>query len=144
MTEDWESIKFNLLTEDCDSIKFNSMTEDWDSIKFNSMTEDWDSIKFDSITEEVALKVNYDLEFFELCEYIRILDVLTKLDFWPFWSWKWYRRSIMTSNVKFLAFVHYVSLFSIVCVVALATFGTFQRRRLIRRKKATCRPACHR
>ena len=142
MTEDWDSIKFNLLTEDWDSIKFNLMTEDWDSIEFNSMTEDWDSIKFDSMTEEVALKVNYDLEFFELCENIRNLNFVRTSGFWmfsrswvfwPFWPWKWPWRSIMTSNLKSLAFVHSVSLFSVVSVVALATLGTFQRR-LIRKK----------
>ena len=40
----------------------------------------------------------------------------------------------MTSNLKSLAFVHNVSLFSVVYVIVLATFGTFHRRRLNQKK----------
>ena len=39
----------------------------------------------------------------------------------------------MTLNLKFVAFVFYVSLFSGICIVILATFGTFVR--LIRKKE---------
>ena len=50
---------------------------------------------------------------FELHENIQILDVLTKLGFWPCWPWKWPWGSIMTLNLKYVAFVPYVSLFSV-------------------------------
>ena len=42
----------------------------------------------------------------------------------------------MTLYLISLAFVPYVSLFSVICMVVLACFGTFvRRRRLIRRKE---------
>ena len=39
----------------------------------------------------------------------------------------------MTLNLKLVAFVPYVSLFSVICIVVLATFDHFVR--LIRRKE---------
>ena len=45
----------------------------------------------------------------------------------------------MTLNLKSVAFVPYVGQFSVICMVVLACFGTFvrrrRRRRLIRRKE---------
>ena len=46
----------------------------------------------------------------------------------------------MTLNLKSLAFVPYVGLFSGICIAVLATFDHFHRR-LIFNKRATCRPA---
>ena len=76
---------------------------------------------------------HWSLLYFELCENIRFSDVLTKLGFWPFWPGKWPSRSIMTLNLNYVAFVPYVGQFSVICMVVLATFGTFLR--LIFRRK---------
>ena len=45
----------------------------------------------------------------------------------------------MTLNLKPLAFFPYVSLFSVICIVDLATFGNFLRR--LRRKEPDLRAA---
>ena len=95
---------------------------------------------------KVAFKVNYDfeLEICGLCWYFCYLklvgrrlrnhpDFVTNMGFWPFWPWKWPSRSLMTLNLKSLAFIPYVSLFSGICIAVWATLDHFQR--LIFRKK---------
>ena len=81
----------------------------------------------DNLDHLMAHELCENIQILELCENIQILDVLTKLYFWPFWPLKWPLRSMMTLNLKLVAFVPYVSLFSVICIVVLATFGTIQR-----------------
>ena len=110
----------------------NSLAEDWEIIQIL-----WHKWVFGLFGLESGLEGKlwpwifwtlWEHPDFELCENIRILDVLTKLGFWPFWPWKWPWRSIMTLNLISLAFVPYVSLFSVICIVVLATFDNFVRR----------------
>ena len=84
---------------------------------------------------EISNQLCENIQNLELRENIWILDVLTKLCFWPVWPWKWPWRTILTLNLKSVALIPYVSLFSVICIVVLATYEHFVRRRRLIRKK---------
>ena len=80
-------------------------------------SEIWDKLNFPRASR---FRTSFEHLDFELSENIQILDVLMKLGFWPL---KWLWRSIMT--LISVVIVPYVSLFSVICIVVLATPGNF-------------------
>ena len=60
----------------------------------------------DDLKHLIELELYENVPILELCENNQILDVLTEYGFWPLWPWTWPRRSIMTLNLKYVAFVH--------------------------------------